>query len=238
MHSKLIIVGELPNFLSPLRQLPCLQLCRRIPCASRTFQFSNDGSLRFRRCFSAAASAASHSSTLTSNSTPSRNGVYTVGDFMTKKEDLVVVKPSTTVDEALETLVEYRITGFPVINDDWELVGVVSDYDLLALDSISGTGVAEASMFPEVDSTWKVFNELQSLLSKTNGKLVSDVMTQVPVAVRETTNLEDAARLLLETRYRRLPVVDADGKLVGIITRGNVVRAALQIKRESEKKGQ
>ena len=93
-------------------------------------------------------------------------------------------------------------------------------------------------MFPEVGSTWKVFNELQSLLSKTNGKLVSDVMTQVPVAVRETTNLEDAARLLLETRYRRLPVVDANGKLVGIITRGNVVRAALQIKREHEKKAQ
>ena len=150
----------------------------------------------------------------------------------------VVVKPSTTVDEALETLVEYRITGFPVINDEWELVGVVSDYDLLALDSISGTGIADTSMFPEVGSTWKVFNELQSLLSKTNGKLVSDVMTQVPVAVRETTNLEDAARLLLETRYRRLPVVDANGKLVGIITRGNVVRAALQIKREHEKKAQ
>lgn len=235
MDSKLLIVAEAPNFLSPLRQLPCLQLCRSIPCASRTFQFSYDTSLRLRRCFSAAASAA-HSSTFTTNSSASRNGVYTVGDFMTKKEDLVVVKPSTTVDEALETLVEYRITGFPVINDDWELVGVVSDYDLLALDSISGTGLAETSMFPEVDSTWKVFNELQSLLSKTNGKLVSDVMTQAPVAVRETTNLEDAARLLLETRYRRLPVVDAEGKLVGIITRGNVVRAALQIKRQTEKK--
>ncbi|KAI5661111.1 hypothetical protein M9H77_20434 [Catharanthus roseus] len=39
---------------------------------------------------------------------------------------------------ALETLVDKRITGFPVIDDDWKLVGVVSDYDLLALDSISG----------------------------------------------------------------------------------------------------
>ncbi|KNA22492.1 hypothetical protein SOVF_032910 [Spinacia oleracea] len=234
MDSKLLIVAQLPNFLSPIRQLPCFQLCRRIPCASRTFHLSNDTTLRLRRCFSAAA----HSNTLMSTATPSRNGVYTVGDFMTKKEELVVAKPSTTVDEALETLVEYRITGLPVINDDWKLVGVVSDYDLLALDSISGTGGAETSMFPEVDSTWKVFNEIQGLLSKTNGKLVSDVMTQLPVAVRETTNLEDAARLLLETRYRRLPVVDADGKLVGIITRGNVVRAALQIKRENEKKGQ
>nr|POE71532.1 cbs domain-containing protein cbsx1, chloroplastic [Quercus suber] len=71
-----------------------------------------------------------------------RNGVYTVGDFMTRKEDLHVVKPTMTVDEAflptaLEALVENRITGFPIIDDNWKLVGLVSDYDLLALDSIS-----------------------------------------------------------------------------------------------------
>ncbi|XP_044422203.1 CBS domain-containing protein CBSX2, chloroplastic isoform X5 [Triticum aestivum] len=82
-------------------------------------------------------------------------GVYTVRDFMTKREQLHVVKPSTSVDEALERLVEHRITGFPVTDDHWNLVGVVSDYDLLALDLISGNGQAEADIFPEVDSTWK-----------------------------------------------------------------------------------
>lgn len=155
---------------------------------------------------------------------------------MTRKEDLHVVNPTTTVDEALELLVENRITGFPVIDDTWKLVGLVSDYDLLALDSISGGGRTDTNMFPEVDSTWKTFNEVQKLLSKTNGKLVGDLMTTAPVVVRESTNLEDAARILLETKYRRLPVVDGEGKLVGIITRGNVVRAALQIKRANETK--
>ncbi|KAL8117648.1 CBS domain-containing protein CBSX1, chloroplastic-like [Apium graveolens] len=174
------------------------------------------------------------STTLMSNSVPSKNGLYTVGDFMTKKEELHVVKPTTTVDEALNALVENRITGFPVIDEEWKLVGLVSDYDLLALDSISGTSRSDTSMFPEVDSTWKTFNEVQNLLSKTNGKLVGDLMTPAPVVVRESTNLEDAARLLLETKYRRLPVVDSVGRLVGIITRGNVVRAALQIKRAAE----
>lgn len=49
---------------------------------------------------------------------------------------------------------------------------------------------------PYIDVAFQlqVFNEIQRLLGKTNGKLVSDVMTQVPVVVRETTNLEDAAR--------------------------------------------
>uniref|UniRef100_A0A7N0TVT1 CBS domain-containing protein n=1 Tax=Kalanchoe fedtschenkoi TaxID=63787 RepID=A0A7N0TVT1_KALFE len=165
-----------------------------------------------------------------------RSSVYTVGDFMTRKEELHVVKPSTTVEDALEALVEKRITGFPVIDDDWKLVGVVSDYDLLALDSISGATPMETNnLFPDVDSSWKTFNEIQKLLSKTNGRVVGDVMTSNPLVVRETTNLEDAARILLETKYRRLPVVDAKGRLVGIITRGNVVRAALQIKKANEK---
>ncbi|CAL9195018.1 unnamed protein product [Musa hybrid cultivar] len=198
------------------------------------------------------ASAMARNGSLTTNSSSQSNCVYTVGDFMTKRENLHVVKPTTSVDEALEMLVEHRITGFPVIDDDWNLVGVVSDYDLLALDSISGflhlfsyactflfcpgSGRADTSMFPEVDSTWKAFNEIQKLLSKTNGRTIGEVMTPAPLVVRETTNLEDVARQLLETKYRRLPVVDSDGKLVGIITRGNVVRAALQIKHEMERK--
>ncbi|KAJ8770780.1 hypothetical protein K2173_021427 [Erythroxylum novogranatense] len=152
-------------------------------------------------------SVVSANGTLMTDSVPV---LYTVGDFMTKKEDFLVVKPISTVDEGTDwtmimpqtisrTLVEHRITGFPVIDDDWKLT----------------------------------FNEVQKLLSKTNGKLVGDLMTPAPVAVRETTNLEDAARLLLQTKYGRLPVVDAEGK-VGIITRGNVVRAALQINRAQE----
>ncbi|XP_022752300.1 uncharacterized protein LOC111301053 [Durio zibethinus] len=50
-----------------------------------------------------------------------RGGIYKVGDFMTRKENLHMVKPTTTVDEALEALVEHKITGFPVSDDDWKL---------------------------------------------------------------------------------------------------------------------
>nr|ACG27541.1 cystathionin beta synthase protein [Zea mays] len=161
---------------------------------------------------------------------------YTVGDFMTTRDNLHVVQPTTPVDQALELLVQHRISGFPVVDDDWNLVGVVSDYDLLALDSMSGNELADTStnMFPDVDSTWKTFHELQRILSKTNGKVIGDVMTSSPLAVRINTNLDAATRLLLETKYRRLPVVDSMGKLVGMITRGNVVSAALKIKKKTE----
>uniref|UniRef100_A0A5B7A800 CBS domain-containing protein n=1 Tax=Davidia involucrata TaxID=16924 RepID=A0A5B7A800_DAVIN len=236
------IVAPLPGATSAVHhhQLPCAlsyhsRLRQRPPflatcsLSPRRLQYS-DQLVQPRRPAALPASAAG-----TTNSMPPRDGTYTVGDFMTKREDLNVVKTTTTVDEALETLVEKRITGFPVIDDDWKLIGVVSDYDLLALDSISGGGQSDTNFFPDVDSSWKAFNKIQKLLSKTNGKVVGDLMTPAPLVVRETTNLEDAVRLLLETKFRRLPVVDVDGKLVGILTRGNVVRAALKIKRAGEK---
>jgi CBS domain-containing protein len=49
------------------------------------------------------------------------------------------------------------------------------------------------------------------------------------------TNLEDAAKVLLDSKFRRLPVVDEKGRLIGLLTRGNVVRAALEMKRAAMK---
>ncbi|CAN1307468.1 CBS domain-containing protein CBSX2, chloroplastic [Linum perenne] len=214
---------------------PFLSLLPSSPAAAAAFSLNSScrpPPLRRLRLSSCRQLPLVASASLT-NSAPARNGTYKVGDFMTKKEELFVVEPSTSVDEALEVIVEKRVTGFPVIDDQWNLVGVVSDYDLLALDTISGGNDNDSNLFPDVDSTWKTFNEIQKLVGKNHGKVVGDLMTPNPLTVRENTNLEDAARLLLETKYRRLPVVDADGKLVGLITRGGVVRAALQIKREN-----
>ncbi|CAA6661421.1 unnamed protein product [Spirodela intermedia] len=140
---------------------------------------------------------------------------HIVGDFLTKKEQLHVVKPYATIYDpndyvcttALERLVDNRVTGFPVIDDCWKLVY----YDLLALDSISGYKF----LFPEVDSTWKVADQDQWL-----GRRGSDDAR--PLVVRETTNLKGAT-----------PVVDGTGYLVSIITRGNVI-AALNMKRKAE----
>ncbi|GFQ04096.1 CBS domain-containing protein cbsx2 chloroplastic [Phtheirospermum japonicum] len=221
------------------RSLPCtLTFYSRFPLAKTavTSGCGSSGPRRRRRLSEfRRPDALRFAASDTANSVPPQEGIFTVGDFMTRREMLHVVGPTTTVDEALETLVENRITGFPVVDDDGKLVGVVSDYDLLALDSISGGAQQDTNMFPVVDSTWKTFNEIQKLLSKTNGRVVGDLMTPSPLAVRENTNLEDAVRLLLKTKYRRLPVVDGEGKLIGIITRGDIVRGALQIKQATEK---
>ncbi|CAL9227932.1 unnamed protein product [Arabidopsis halleri] len=224
----------------PITRLPLLTSLNHqcfLPISSSSFSLLPLSNRRRSSTFSPSIAVSAFfaaPASVNNNSVPAKNGGYTVGDFMTPRQNLHVVKPSTSVDDALELLVEKKVTGLPVIDDNWTLVGVVSDYDLLALDSISGRSQNDTNLFPDVDSTWKTFNELQKLISKTYGKVVGDLMTPSPLVVRDSTNLEDAARLLLETKFRRLPVVDADGKLIGILTRGNVVRAALQIKRETE----
>lgn len=59
---------------------------------------------------------------------------------------------------------------------------------------------------------------------------VADVMTPDPFVVRETTDLKTAARILLDRKIRRLPVVNASGGLVGVFSRKDVIKAALQLR--------
>lgn len=149
-------------------------------------------------------------------------GYETVSDVMTTT--VLSVSPEATVMEALNLIVDHRITGMPVVDSDGKVVGVVSDFDLLALDLAPKPS---HGMFPSLDESWETFRDVQNLMSKMEGRIVDDVMTSDPLVVRPNTSLDMAARLLLESRIRRLPVVDKDGKLVGLLSRRNIVVAAL-----------
>jgi len=166
---------------------------------------------------------------LASNSvqlTGKTRGYETVADVMTTK--VITVSPEATVLEALDLIVKHRITGMPVVGKDGKVVGVVSDYDLLALDL---SDWFSQGMFPELDQSWQAFKEVQSLMTKVEGKTVEDVMTTDPFVIRPSTSLDLAARLLLESKIRRLPVLDNEGKLVGVISRRNIIVAALADRR-------
>lgn len=152
----------------------------------------------------------------------------TVGEVMTTT--VPSVTQDTSVTDALDLIVKHRITGMPVVDADNVVVGVVSDYDLLAPDmSSENTG-----MFPALDVSWQTFREIQTLTDKMDGQIVGDVMTEDPVSVRPNTSLDMATRILLESKIRRLPVVDKDGKLVGLLSRRNIVAAALQERRRND----
>jgi CBS domain-containing protein len=133
---------------------------------------------------------------------------------------------------ALELLVEHHVTGLPVIDEAGSVVGVVSDFDLLALEGVT-TAEKAKGLFPEAGADWSSFFEVQKLVEKNKGKTVGDVMTSDPVCVRPATTIEDAANLLLRMKIRRLPVVDERGRLVGILTRSNIIKAAWEARQAS-----
>nr|GEV80818.1 hypothetical protein [Tanacetum cinerariifolium] len=105
--------GLISTLRSPSQSHTSVILRRNFPTSSRSLH-----SLRFSdRHHVTVRCVADHT-----NSLPNPSVGYTVSDFMTRKADLLVVQTSTTVDKALEILVEKRITGFPVVDADWNLV--------------------------------------------------------------------------------------------------------------------
>ncbi|GIL59366.1 hypothetical protein Vafri_14249, partial [Volvox africanus] len=117
---------------------------------------------------------------------------HLVKDVMTSGK-LFSCGPEDTVDSALELLVQHRITGLPVVDAENRVVGVVSDFDLLALDAV-GRVNEDQNLFPSADQSWQAFKEVKKMLAKSAGKKIKDVMTVQPITVRPETNLEDATK--------------------------------------------
>lgn len=86
----------------------------------------------------------------------------------------------------------------------------------------------ENDIFPVAGSSWSAFKDIKTLLRKTGKQQVSEVMTSNPICVPPDMCMDEAARLLLLKKIHRLPVTNEDGRLVGVLSRGNVVKAVLQ----------
>ena len=140
-------------------------------------------------------------------------------DVMTK--DVITVKPDATVRDVAALLAGRGISGVPVVDANARVVGIVSEGDLLHRTEI-GT-----ERRPKRRRSWWLDSLASSRASdyvKSHSRRVEDVMTREVITVGETTELADVA-ILLETRgIKRVPVV-TDGRLVGIISRANLVRA-------------
>ena len=164
----------------------------------------------------------------------SEAALQSVESIMTRGE-IITVSPEDSLDHALELLVQHHVTGLPVVDTQGGVVGVVSDFDLLALEGVT-TEEKARGFFPKADADWNSFFEVQKFVEKNKGRTVQDVMTSNPVSVTPQSSIEDAANLLLRLKIRRLPVVDSKGRLVGILTRSNIIKAAWEARRIVERK--
>lgn len=124
-----------------------------------------------------------------------------VRDYMAGR--LVTFKPDTDVLDAIQELLRHRIAGAPVVNDEGELVGMLSELDCLKVALNAG-----------YYGDW--------------GGPVGDLMTSVVESVDAETSIIDVAQKFVDSGFRRFPVL-LDNRLVGQISRRDVLRALSQL---------
>jgi CBS domain-containing protein len=130
----------------------------------------------------------------------------TAGDVMAR--DLVTLAPETDIHEAMRTLLKRKISGAPVVDADRRLVGVLSEKDclrVLTAEAFDGRPLGH----------------------------VADYMTRAPHAIEPEAGLVDIVGRFLASPYRRLPVVDAEGRLLGQVSRRDALAAVDAIRDNS-----
>ncbi len=136
-----------------------------------------------------------------------------VRDVMTT--GVVTVRPGTSYREMAVLFRRHRVTGFPVVDDGGRLAGVVSETDLLAVEA--GEPASGAHPAPR---TW--LHRRRPLTA--SEATAADLMTHPAVTIGPDELVRDAARRMHSRRLQRLPVVDPGGRLVGVVSRSDVLR--------------
>jgi CBS domain-containing protein len=138
-------------------------------------------------------------------------------DVMTKQ--VFTVEPGTPVEAVARLMVEHRISGMPVVEPSGRLVGMVTDGDLYRRAEL----LTEPHRFNWLELFWSGRADAKEYVM-THGRVARDVMTPDVYAVAPDTSLRQIADLLSDRHIRRVPVV-ADEKVVGIVSRANLVQA-------------
>ncbi len=132
----------------------------------------------------------------------------TVKDVMTTQ--VVVVRRGATFKEMAAALRRFRVSALPVVDADGRVIGVVSEADMLAKEALTDPGVFDGLVH-------------HGEVRKAAGLTAVDLMTHPAVTVRPEDSVEHAARLMYTLQIKRLPVVDAGGGLVGLISRTDLL---------------
>lgn len=145
----------------------------------------------------------------------------TVADMMSRNP--VVVKRETSLTEAIKILAERRISGLPVVDDSGKLIGIISETDLMWQE----TGVTPPAYIMFLDSVIYLQNPAtyERDLHKALGQTVGEVMSKDPITIAPDKSLRDAAKLMHDKNIHRLPILDSEGQVIGILTRGDIIRA-------------
>jgi CBS domain-containing protein len=149
-----------------------------------------------------------------------------VRDVMTA--NVISVSAQATILEAARTMLRNRISGLPVVDAEGRLLGMVTEGDFLRRSEI-GTERRRPKWLEFVLGPGRMAEEYVHVA----GRKIEDVMTRDPVVVGEDDDLQTMVELMERRRIKRLPVL-RNGKIVGIVSRANLMRALVSLARTEE----
>jgi len=155
--------------------------------------------------------------------------VVKVRDLMTTA--VIAFKPSDKVHQVAKTLRTNQISGAPVIDDQRKVIGVISEADIMKLTAtVPFPDIDPLNPFPVFSLTSyrkkveKIPAEIETLFEGS----VKDVMTKDPVTISPDDSILAATRIMHKDDFNRIPVVDDEGKLVGLIARADIISLFVQ----------
>ena len=137
--------------------------------------------------------------------TPKSMAFPEVGQYMATDE--ITLQPGLTINEAVDILLNFKVTGVPVLDEERKIVGMITEKDCLRLI---------------VDSA---YNNLPY-----EDKTVSDYMSPVVKTISLDSDILDVANEFLTTNFRKFPVVNEHGRLVGQVSRRDILKAIRDMK--------
>jgi CBS domain-containing protein len=140
-------------------------------------------------------------------------------DIMTV--DVITAKPETTVEELARLLIEHKISGVPVVGDDNQLVGVVTENDLIKKNArLHIPTIIRLFDAYFLLNSGKVEDEIRKMVAGT----VDEICNKEIVSLTEETTLEEIATIMSEKNIHLLPVL-RDGMVVGIVGKADIVKS-------------
>ena len=137
----------------------------------------------------------------------------TVDDLMTRP--VLVVPEQTTFSELANLLRRHRISGLPVVDDYGRLLGMVSERDLLRRLIRAEMRRVFADQAPPAASRWE---------TRATGETAAGLMSRPAISITPEASVDEALELMRRRAVRRLPVVDGDQHVIGIVTRTDLLR--------------
>lgn len=143
-----------------------------------------------------------------------------VKDIMIK--NVTTLSPNMFVKDAAKRLSELEISGLPVVDENGKLVGMFTEKDILK--AILPSYIEKVGKFVYEDDTKGIKKKLETL---SNTK-IKEIMRKEVVTINEDASCSEAARIVLTQKVRRIPVIDKENRVLGIVARCDILRVLME----------